>query len=200
MTKLATTDLPMLTPESAPPEARAVLDRARRQVGMVPNMYRYMAHIPGLLETYLFGYDRFRQESGFTKQEQEVVFLAVSRENACPYCVGAHSFLADTQAGVARAVTDAVRDDRDVPDPQLSALAAFTRTMVRSRGRPTEDDLAALQAEGYTDRHVLAIILAIGVKTLSNYTNHFADTPLDGIFQRRAWLEPQAATDAALRG
>lgn len=190
MPNTATTDLPMLTLDSAPPEARAVLERARQQVGMVPNMYGYMAHVPGLLETYLAGYDRFRQESGFTKQEQEVVFLAVSRENSCHYCVAAHSFLADTQAGVGRAVTDAIRDDRDIPDPQLAALAGFTRAMVRTRGRPSEDDLAALHAEGYTDRHVLAVILAIAVKTLSNYTNHFANTPLDPFFQGRAWVAP----------
>lgn len=192
MTSLATTDLPMLTLESAPPEARVVLERAKQQVGMVPNMYGYMAHIPGLLETYLFGYDRFRTESGFTKQEQEVVFLAVSRENSCLYCVAAHSFLADTQSGVARAVTDALRQDQDIPDPQLGALATFARTMVRTRGRPTPDDLAAFHAEGYTDRHVLAIVLAIGVKTLSNFTNHFADTPLDKFFQGRAWMAPEA--------
>lgn len=200
MTTFATMDLPMLTLESAPPDARVVLERARQQVGMVPNMYGYMAHVPGLLETYLFGYDRFRRESGFTTQEQEVVFLAVSRENSCLYCVAAHSFLADTQSAVARPVTDAIRQDRDIPDAQLSVLATFTRTMVRTRGRPTQDDLAAFHTEGYTDRHVLGIILAIGVKTLSNYTNHFADTPLDKFFQGRAWVEPKEERCVAVHG
>lgn len=198
MTTHATADLPVLTLENAPPEARVVLERAKQQVGMVPNMYGCMAHIPGLLETYLFGYDRFRREAGFTKQEQEVIFLAVSLENRCRYCVAAHSYLADTQSAVARSVTDAIRQDREIPDPQLSALATFTRTMVRTRGRPTQADLAALHAEGYTDRHVLAIILAIGVKTLSNFTNHFADTPLDRFFQGRAWTP--AAPAAAVPG
>ena len=198
MTALATTDLPMLTLESAPPEGRAVLERARQQIGMIPNMYGYMAHIPGLLETYLFGYDKFRRESGFTPQEQEVVFLAVSRENSCNYCVAAHSFLADTQSAVHRPVTDAIRSDQAIPDQQLSALATFTRTMVRTRGRVTQSDLDAFHAEGYTDRHVFAVILAIGVKTLSNYTNHFADTPLDKFFQGRAWAEPTADRRAAV--
>jgi uncharacterized peroxidase-related enzyme len=190
MTRLATTSLPMLTLETAHPDARAVLERAKQQVGMVPNMYGYMAHIPGLLETYLLGYERFRNESGFAPQEQEVVFLAVSRENSCHYCVAAHSFLADTRSDVPRAVTDAIRDDQAIPDRRLSALATFTRTMVRTRGRPTQEDLDAFLAAGYTDRHVLAIILAIGVKTLSNYTNHFANTPLDRFFEGRAWEKP----------
>jgi uncharacterized peroxidase-related enzyme len=180
----------MLTLASASPDARVILERAQQQVGMLPNMYAYMAHVPGLLDTYLVGYDRFRRESGLTPAEQEVVFLAVSRENECHYCLAAHSFLADTQSRVATAVTDAIRDDRPVPDAQLAALATFTRTMVRTRGRPTEADLEAFLAEGYTERHVFAVILAIGVKTFSNYANHFANTPVDTPFQRRAWTPP----------
>lgn len=186
----APTNLAMLTLDTAPPESRSVLERAKKQVGMLPNMYAFMAHIPGLLESYLYGYERFRQESGFAPPEQEVVFLAISRENACHYCVAAHSYIADMQSGLPAQVTDAIRDDGPIADTRLAALAAFTRTMVRTRGRPTASDFEGFLAEGYTDRHVLAIILAIGVKTFSNYTNHFADTPLDGVFQGRAWTAP----------
>ena len=31
------------------------------------------------------------------------------------------------------------------------------------------------------------VVLGIGMKTLSNYTNHTADTPLDQAFGRAAW-------------
>jgi hypothetical protein len=36
---------------------------------------------------------------------------------------------------------------------------------------------------------VLEIILAIGVKTLSNYFNHLLHTPLDEMFAGREWKE-----------
>jgi len=39
---------------------------------------------------------------------------------------------------------------------------------------------------------VLQIVLAIAVKTISNYTNHLFDTALDAAFQRRAWTPAQA--------
>jgi AhpD family alkylhydroperoxidase len=58
-------------------------------------MYAVMANSPGLLETYATGYAAFREASGFTPAEQEVVLLTVSHENGCEYCVAAHSFLAD---------------------------------------------------------------------------------------------------------
>ena len=34
---------------------------------------------------------------------------------------------------------------------------------------------------------MLEIILAIAVKTLSNYSNHLFNTPLDEMFARREW-------------
>lgn len=38
---------------------------------------------------------------------------------------------------------------------------------------------------GYDEQHLLSIVLAIGIKTLSNYTNHLFDTPLDRVFKVR---------------
>ena len=56
---------------SESPRIRGVLEQAQQQVSFFPNMYARMVNSPGLLETYLTGYDRFRKESGFTPAEQE---------------------------------------------------------------------------------------------------------------------------------
>lgn len=32
------------------------------------------------------------------------------------------------------------------------------------------------------------LILEVAVKTISNFTNHFFETPLDGAFASRSWL------------
>ena len=99
--------LPAKTLENADPKAKVVLEKAKAQVGFIPNMYAGMANSPGLLETYLDGYHRFRKDSGFTPAEQEVVFLTVSRGNGCDYCMAAHSMLADQKSKVAPQVTEA---------------------------------------------------------------------------------------------
>lgn len=173
--------------ESGSPRAKEVLDRALKQVGFIPNMYGYMVNSPALLDTYLFGYNQFRTESGFNPVEQEVVFLTISRENGCHYCVSAHSVIADAFSKVPIEVTDAIRNGTPIPDARLKALHDFTRELVNTRGRPGKDEVAAFIAAGYAEDHVLSILLAISVKILSNYANHLFATPLDDMFKQREW-------------
>jgi len=178
-----------LTPGQAEPLALDRLEEALDQLGFIPNMYSVMAHSPGLLDTYLHGYQRFRSLSGFTPVEQEVVFLAISRENGCTYCVAAHSFVADQMSKVPVEITDAIRAGHPIADVRLAALHDFTQTLVKKRGLPTQSDAHAFLAAGFSERHILEIVLAIAVKTLSNYANHLFHTPLDGVFAGRAWAD-----------
>jgi uncharacterized peroxidase-related enzyme len=177
------------TIESAEPKAAELLEQAKKNLGMVPNMYAGMANSPGLLSTYLHGYQYFRQESGFTPQEQEVVLLTISRENGCHYCVAAHSVIADKMSKVPTEVTDAIRDGTDVPDKKLGVLHRFTQAMMQSRGFPEQADVEAFLAAGYNERQVLEIVLAIAVKTISNYSNHLFQTQVDQPFAARAWKQ-----------
>ena len=179
-----------LTPrtlENADPEQKAILEQAKAQLGFVPNMYAGMVNSPGLLKTYLAGYEQFRQNTGFSPIEQEVIFLTISRENGCSYCMAAHSVIADTASKVPAEVTAALREGRDIPDPQLAALSTFTRTLVAQRGKPSVAAVDAFLSAGYTETQVLEIILAIAVKTLSNYSNHLLHTSVDEAFAGRTW-------------
>lgn len=185
--------LSALSSETAVGKARTVLDKAVKQTGFLPNMYARMANSPGLLGAYLDAYAAFRSESGFTPAEQEVIFMVISRENGCEYCVAAHSTLADKMSKVPTPVTDAIRALRPVPDAKLSALATFVEVMVRTRGLPSRSAVEAFLAAGYVERQVLEVVLAISVKILSNYANHLFHTPVDSMFEARRWSAVQRA-------
>lgn len=173
--------------EEAEDTAKALLDNAEKQIGIVPNMYANMANLPALLDTYGYGYNLFRKKGGFTPVEQEVVFLTISKENGCEYCMAAHSVVADMMSKVPVAVTEAIRSDEEIPDKKLSTLSSFTTIMVNKRGHPSEADAKEFLQAGYTEKHILAIILAISVKTISNYSNHIFHTPVDTMFKAREW-------------
>jgi uncharacterized peroxidase-related enzyme len=189
--------LPRVEVASAEPKARELLERAHEQLGMIPNMYALMANAPEALDTYLYGYERFRKESGFSPAEQEVVFLTISYENACDYCMAAHSVIADTRSHVPAPVTDAIRAGAEVPDRRLGALSEFTRAILAKKGRPERSDVEAFLAAGFTERQILDVVLAIAVKTISNYTNHLFETPVDAPFRAREWAAPKSGGEAA---
>lgn len=198
MENTATLHLEMKTPQTSEPMAKAILEQAQQKMGMIPNMYGLMANAPGLLQAYTQGYELFRKHSGFTPVEQEVVLLSISFENGCEYCMAAHSFIADKQSKVPVEVTEAIRNGAEVPDARLRALSEFTRTLVNKRGRPAKEDVERFREGGYTEAQILQIILAIGVKTFSNYANHVCDTPVDAPFAGRSWKRPGAAVRAAV--
>ncbi len=184
--------LDLVDPDNANERARQLLDEAKSNLGFVPNMYAGMVNAPGVLDTYLHGYKLFREESGFEPAEQEVVFLTISYENGCHYCMAAHSMIADRASGVPEAVTEAIRAGKPIPDDKLAALAEFSRRMVVTAGKPTKADVQAFLDAGYTERHILEIILAIAVKTLSNYANHVFHTPVDDVFAAYKWSPADA--------
>lgn len=195
MTTSYRSSLPLRKADDPDPKIGGPLEATQKAIGMVPNMYRAMVNLPALLETYQLGYQRLREESGFSPAEQEVLFLAISRENECTYCVAAHSFIADTMSKVPAEVTEAIRQDRPAPDQKLEALRLFAQKMVTSRGNPAAEDSQAFLAAGYSEEQILAVVLAVGVKVLSNYTNHLFATELDPPFAGRSW-SPRDARDA----
>ncbi|MFA7280845.1 MAG: carboxymuconolactone decarboxylase family protein [Sterolibacterium sp.] len=168
--------------DKANPAQKEVLETALKQVGFIPNMYANMANVPGVLTTYLHGYTAFRQQSGLSPAEQEVVFLAISQQNDCTYCMAAHSMIADKVSGVPAPVLAAIRSNQPIPDTRLQALYSFAQELVKTSGKPSQAVAAAFLSAGYTETTALQIILATAVKALSNYTNHLFQTVVDDPF------------------
>ncbi len=173
--------LEVLDQNHAPEAARPLLQKAEQKYGFVPNILGVMANSPALLEAYM-ALSQIFEKTGFSAAEKQTVLLAVSTENACDYCRAAHSAIARMQ-GVDEAVIKAIGNGDTLPDAKLEALFKFTRTMVDKRGRPSDEDLRAFLGAGYDQAQVQDVIVGIGMKTLSNYNNHIAATPLDPQFK-----------------
>ncbi|MFZ5670594.1 MAG: carboxymuconolactone decarboxylase family protein [Pseudomonadota bacterium] len=170
-------DFPLHTRATAPFEAKPILDQAAQAMGYVPALLAQMAEAPALLEGYTTLSAIFRR-SGFSPAEQHLILLAVSVEHDSHYCAPAHTVRA-RDADLDETHIVATRERRPIGDARLEALRAFTVRLVRERGFVADADLDAFLAAGFTRANALEIVLAIGLKTLSNYVNHIAETPLD---------------------
>lgn len=182
---MATLDLPPVDAERAPEPVRTTLALLRQKYGFLPNLYRVFAHAPAALNGYIALAERYHADSTLSATERNVVLLAAARENECRYCVAVHSTVADMQKDAAH-VTNAIRDDRAIADPKLEALRALTQALVRGRGHANAEIQRFLEV-GYRPEQVMDVLTGISLKTLSNYVNHVAGTPLDDAFKARAW-------------
>jgi uncharacterized peroxidase-related enzyme len=179
--------LPLVQFDEASETQKELLTITRKEYKMIPNMYRAMANQPALLKSYMDAYKGFRTQSNFSSLEQEIVFLTISVENNCSYCMAAHSIIADLVSKVPPNITDAIRTGAEIPDAKFKSLQDFTSIMLNKRGNPSEEDVRLFFENGYNEKHILDIILAISIKTISNYTNHIFHTEIDSAFKIREW-------------
>lgn len=172
--------------QTAPAEAKPLLESSLQKYSFVPNLLGCLAESPAALQAYLDIGGLF-DKTALTPVERQVVLLAASAENHCHYCVAAHSMIAKKMVKADAAIVDALRKRESLPDSKLEALAVFTRAVVKERGVVSGNILDNFLAAGYSQAQVLDVVLGVTMKTLSNYTNHLIDTPLDTAFQAEAW-------------
>lgn len=183
------TDFTVHTLDTAPADSRQLLERSKQLYGgMIPNIHGVMAEAPALLEAYQALNEIFAKTS-LSAAEQNIVWLAVNYVNECTYCMAAHTVVA-LHSGLSDVDIDALRTGHALENPKHQALRDFTEHLVRQRGWPDKAVMQRLLDAGYTQATILEVILAIGMKTLSNYTNHVADTPLDKAFVKQTWIRP----------
>ena len=184
------TNFTIHTIETAPEAAKSMLDTSLKNNGRISGLHGTMAAAPPLLAAYNFAHQQFMATS-LTDEEKTVVWQTINVENICHYCVPAHTGIAKMMK-VDDAITEALRDEMRLPTAKLEALRTFTLAMIRDRGFVADSDTKEFLDAGFTETNILEIILGAAQKLMSNYTNHFAKTPVDQVFQKFAWEKKTA--------
>lgn len=176
-------DFKIYSDQNAPADSKKPLAEAKDAYGFIPNLLGVIAASPQALEGYRSLIDLF-MKSSLSAVEKNVVFLTVARENECGYCKAAHATIADMQK-VDPEITDAVLRGGQLKDERLEALRKFAAEVTATRGWPEANTIEAFAAAGFDQTNVLDVILGVAAKTLSNYVNHIAETPVDEAFKQR---------------
>lgn len=175
------------TMETASAESKPLLEMSIKKMGRIPNLHAVLAESPGLLEAYKKLHHWF-ENSSFNKEEITVVWQSINVEHECSYCVPAHTAVANMMK-VDPAITQALRNETELPTEKLEVLRDTTLAIVRNRGHITDNERQRFFAQGYGNRQLLDIILGLSQKIISNYVNHIAETPLDKGFAKFAWVK-----------
>ena len=104
--------------------------------------------------------------------------------------MAAHSAGA-TRDSVPPEIIKALRTGRTLKDPKLEALRQVTEQLVANRGNLSPADLDEFFNAGFESKHLLEVTLGVAMKTLSNYVNHIAHTPLDKAFDDFKWSKAE---------
>lgn len=165
------------TPENTAGPIKELLTGIQKSYGFFPNLYGYMAEAPTTIEAYLALNDLVSKTS-LTPAQQQVALLAVSVENDCDFCTIAHRAMGKLKHADEQTLT-ALNLNCAIHDPQDHALAAFTRSVTKNRGRPSEAEIQSFLDAGFTKQQIFEVILIVSIKTLSNYINHLTNPEIN---------------------
>jgi len=124
--------VPLIGDGDLSPEARAVFDdiRAVRGTDYVNNFWRALAHDPAELRRVWEEAKSVMAPGALDPLVKELVYIAVSTANACPYCVHSH-----TAAARAKGMTEAQHAEL----LRVIALAARTNHLVTALQVPVDE-------------------------------------------------------------
>lgn len=163
-------------PATATGESKQVLDDVRAKYGMIPNIFRGLAHSPAVVRAYLALGDAL-SKGVLTPKVREQIAIAVANANGCQYCVSAH-----TAVGKMLGVTDAdLEKSREAlsSDTKTQALLQLASTLIESRGWISDEQLKRSREAGISDAEIAEVVANVAQNVLTNYFNHVAETEVD---------------------
>lgn len=114
-----------------------------------------------------------RGPSPLTVAERELIAAYVSGLNACGYCHGIHTAVAEA-FGIAEGTLTSLLDDPDTApiDERLKPLLRYVGKLTQTPSRITLDDARSVLDAGWDER---ALHDAVAVSALFNFMNRFVD-------------------------
>ncbi len=165
------------TIESAPAASQPMLEAVKKQLGMVPNLFRLVANSPAALEGYL-GMSGALGKGALPAPTRERIALAVAQINGCSYCLSAHAYLGENVAKLDDAEIAANRAGAS-NDAKADAAVRFAAKVTESRGKVSAEDVLAVKNAGYSDAQIVEIVQHVALNTWTNYINEVAKTEVD---------------------
>lgn len=143
------------------------------KLGFVPNVLHCYTHAPAKFDAFSALYNELMlADSGLTKQEREMIAVAVSVENHCVYCVVAHgAALRQLSDDPVVAETIAVNFRHALLNDRQHAMLTFAVKLTNATAEITEADRDSLREVGFSDADIFDIA---SVAAFFNMTNRVA--------------------------
>jgi uncharacterized peroxidase-related enzyme len=166
----------VIDPNSATGEAKALLGAVQASLGVAPNFIRVLANSPAALNAFL-GIHHIAGAGLLDPKTRERIALAVAEQNACQYCVSAHTAIG-RKAGLDNQEMLANRVGRS-SDAKAEAALAFARALVEHSGQVSKAEFEAVRAAGHSDGEVVEIITHVAMNIFTNLLGKSTQIEID---------------------
>jgi uncharacterized peroxidase-related enzyme len=153
-------------------ELNLLFDKIYAERGNVPNMFRVMAHRPGIFATMQAHFAAVLNTGTVPKRLKELIIVRTSQVNQTPYCLASHTRLAK-KLGWSDDQLSHLADwpGRQDFTPAEKAALHLAETVTRDAHALSDEQFAELRTY-YSEGEVVELLCAIG---LFNYFNRFND-------------------------
>ncbi len=180
--------------EDLPQDIREKMLEVQKKAGFVPNVFVTLAHRPAEFRAFFEYHDALMlRESGLSKAEKEMIVVATSALNQCPYCVIAHGAILRIYAKNPQIADQVAINHRkaDIAKRQ-KAMLDFACKLARTPEAMAEADHESLRSHGFSAEDIWDIGAITALFALSNRMAHLIDMRANDEFYLLGRLPPSA--------
>jgi len=152
---------------------RNLYDFAEKQFGVVPNLFKAMAHRPELLVTFANFYKELWTGGGVDLKTKEIAGLRAAFLNGCQYCSTRHT-ASGKRAGLSDEQIQALREGGYATsaafDEREKAVARLAEKVTTHPNAVTDEDIRQLR-KWFGEADLVELNLIIGTMNLTNRFN-----------------------------
>ncbi|XP_073405780.1 uncharacterized protein [Dendrobates tinctorius] len=154
-----------------------LMEEVERKGGFLPNVFKVMSHRPNEFRAFFAYYDVLinKESVNLTKADKELIIVATSANNKCPYCVTAHSALHRIYS------KKKTLADQVIVNPELADLSPRERAMLEfalAVAKPeniTEEHFGKLEEHGFNREDAWDIAMVTAFFAMANRIAHLTD-------------------------
>lgn len=165
-----------LDPTNTPAESKAMLDAVQKQLGIVPNLFKTVAHAPAALKFYLMQMEALGSGT-LPATLREQIALVTAGTNKSDYCASAHTVLGGGCGVDANEAASSLRGHS--ASPKVEAALNFAKAIIEHKGNIDDAQLKAVRDAGYSDAEIVEMIANVSMNIFTNYFNLIAGTEID---------------------
>jgi len=163
--------------DKLPDDIRTRLLAVQEKSGFIPNVFLMLAYRPDEFRAFFSYHDALMEkDGGLTKAEREMIVVATSSANQCPYCVIAHGAILRIRAKnpqISDQITVNYRK-ADITPRQRAMLDFAMKVSIEAHGI-SEADFSAVASHGFSDDDIWDIAAISAFFAVSNRMANVTD-------------------------